>query len=77
MKQCAASQGYDNLVVGVMLELRMLLNALKAKDENIVEEDVNDPKKKEVAKRTKLYQKLTENLISDINVIRVMKTPLL
>ncbi|HRT03430.1 MAG TPA: AAA family ATPase [Candidatus Diapherotrites archaeon] len=77
VKQCAASQGYDNLVVGVMLELRMLLNALKAKDENIVEEDVNDPKKKEVAKRTKLYQKLTENLISDINVIRVMKTPLL
>lgn len=71
VKQCAQETGYDNLVVGVMLELKMLYKALQSRAENKEENNKN------ISKRVKLYQKLMENLISDINVLKIMKTPLL
>lgn len=80
IKECASDGGYDSLVVSVMLELRMIINAIKKNEfkiEGVVGNKTKSGKKKSNNKITEYYQELVDNLIDDVNIIKIMKNPLI
>lgn len=77
IKECAKEGSYESLVVSTMLELRMLTKAINKMESNIISDEKSDSKKKKkVEKRGELYQILMDNLIDDLNVVKIMKNPL-
>jgi hypothetical protein len=72
IKDCAKEDTYESLVVSTMLELRMLNQSMSVVDK----QKLTEKEQKTVDKRRTRFQTLIDNLIDDINIIKIMKNPL-